>query len=158
MFYFCSIISAEIFGVNKFGVIIPLIIKVTFTGISFLIYSRVARIWDTNLGGSEACKIKAKWSELAQSKSIYFGAVGGIFSKTIKSDILGTRNESFANTCKHWAFEPPLKQKKRGSISFLFLLWWVRRDSNPRPDRYERPALTNWATDPHCALKYITFL
>jgi hypothetical protein len=92
MFYFCSIIIAEIFGVNKFGVIIPLIIKVTFTGISFLIYSRVARIWDTNLGWSEANKIRAKWSELAQSKSIYFGVAGGIFSKIIKSDIMVRRN------------------------------------------------------------------
>lgn len=36
MFYFCSIISVEILGVNKFGVIIPLIIKAIFTGISFL--------------------------------------------------------------------------------------------------------------------------
>jgi hypothetical protein len=76
------------------------------------------------LGGSEACKIKAKWSELAQTKSIYFGAAGGIFSKIIKSDILVRQNKSFANTRKHWAFSPPLKQKKRGSISFLFLLWW----------------------------------
>ena len=33
--------------------------------------------------------------------------------------------------------------KKRGSISFLFLLWWAQMDSNQRPDRYERPALTN---------------
>jgi len=40
------------------------------------------------LGWLEANKIKAKWSELAQSKSIYFGAVGGIFSKTIKSGSL----------------------------------------------------------------------
>lgn len=22
-------------------------------------------------------------------------------------------------------------------------MWWARRDLNPRPDRYERPALTN---------------
>ena len=51
MFYFCSIISAEILGVNKFGVILPLIIEAIFTGISFFICSRVARIEDTNLGG-----------------------------------------------------------------------------------------------------------
>ncbi len=24
-----------------------------------------------------------------------------------------------------------------------FLVWWVQMDSNQRPDRYERPALTN---------------
>ena len=27
--------------------------------------------------------------------------------------------------------------------------WWARRDSNPRPIRYERTALTSWATGPH---------
>ena len=27
--------------------------------------------------------------------------------------------------------------------------WWVLRDSNTRPLRYERRALTNWAKDPH---------
>ena len=26
--------------------------------------------------------------------------------------------------------------------------WWARQDSNLRPDRYERPALTSWATGP----------
>ncbi len=35
----------------------------------------------------------------------------------------------------------------RRSNSALFLAWeekwWARRDSNPRPSRYERPALTN---------------
>ena len=67
----------------------------------------------------------------------------GIFSKIIKSDILVVSNKSFANTRKHWAFAPHLKQKKRGSISFLFLLWWALMDSNQRPGRYERSALTN---------------
>ena len=77
------------------------------------------------MGVWEACKIKAEWSELAQSKSIYFGAVGGILAKITKSGRLVARNESFQNTCKHWAFNRSLKQKKRGSISFLFFIWWA---------------------------------
>ena len=125
MFYFCSIINAKIWRANKIGAIIPLITEVIFTGISFLICSRVARIWDTNLGRLEANKIRTKWSELAQTKSIYFATSARHKHKIIKSDILVVSNESFANTRKHWAFAPPLKQKKRGSISFLFLLWWI---------------------------------
>ena len=46
------------------------------------------------------------------------------------------------------SFKNALKMQKKRKMFSSFLFWWVRRDSNPRPDRYERPALTNCATDP----------
>lgn len=32
---------------------------------------------------------------------------------------------------------------KTSPLRERFLLWWALMDSNQRPDRYERPALTN---------------
>lgn len=43
-----------------------------------------------------------------------------------------------------FGFKPQVIINKKGHPNgILSYLWWARRDSNPRPIRYERTALTN---------------
>ena len=44
---------------------------------------------------------------------------------------------------KLWAFEASSMHKKKRIETSSFYKWWAQMDSNQRPDRYERPALTN---------------
>lgn len=76
-----------------------------------------------------------RWTDL-----ISFGHTGGLLPRG-KPAILPSRLVLVVKPTSRW-FERSISTIKKTPTRGVFL-WWAQMDSNQRPDRYERPALTN---------------